>query len=112
VLEGANLTLQVLLTAPLEDFADEAGAAAAWVQRQPELRQLPRLVALWLAGYPEIDPAHPDETLLENLPSPSYDQVSILELDTLPICSAVPEELCKPVALGGCYCCWSCTVLS
>ena len=38
------------------------------LKQQPELKHLPRAVALFLAGYPEADPGNPEATLLENLP--------------------------------------------
>ena len=38
------------------------------LEQQPELKHLPRAVALFLAGYPEADPRNPEATLLENLP--------------------------------------------
>ena len=51
-------------------FSDRQPPAdvADMLKQQPELKHLPRAVALFLAGYPEADPGNPEATLLENLP--------------------------------------------
>ena len=41
---------------------------AALLQRQPELENLFRAMALHLADYPERDKSNPDGTLLDELP--------------------------------------------
>jgi hypothetical protein len=50
--KGPPLTTEVKVASTLAQFEAGSGAAANLVRHQPELRQLARLVRLWLAGTP------------------------------------------------------------